>query len=121
MLDLLAVGVSHDSPGLGQVILDQSLAAASISGCYGDGAAYAVGPVDVAMDPVNGDALRSLDVTADHNVVVGGVCSRLHVGAGLWEKGGKRERKDSYRWKGEEGEEERKQSLRRRKQDLESS
>ena len=80
--DSLAVGVHHDGPGLRQVALEQSFATAPVRGYHGDGAADAVGPVQVPVDPVEGEAFRSIDVAADDCAVMSGVVGHVHLGSG---------------------------------------
>lgn len=70
LLDLLAVGVDHNSTGLQQVLMEEGFAAATISSYHRYGPADAVSPVEVSMDPVHGDAFGGISVIADHHTVM---------------------------------------------------
>lgn len=59
--------------------MKQCFSAAAISSYHGDGAADAVSPVQVTMDPVKSDAFGSTDIAADHYGVMSGVFSRVYL------------------------------------------
>lgn len=64
-------------------MVEESLAAAAVSSYHGDGPADAVGPVQVTVDPVESDALGSVDVAPDHHAVMSGVFGRVHWSSGM--------------------------------------
>lgn len=69
LLDLLVLGVNYDGSRFQEALVKESFAPASIGSHHWDGAADAVRPVQVAMDPVEGDAFRSINVKI-HNCAV---------------------------------------------------
>lgn len=76
--NILGGRVNHNGAGFLQAVLDEGLPLGATGGSHGDGAESAVSPVDVAVDPVDGQSLRSRDVAADDRAVLGGVSSRVH-------------------------------------------
>lgn len=63
--------------------MEKSFATASISGYHGDGAANAVSPVQVTVDPVKSDAFGSINVATHDCAVTSGVFSRVHLSSVL--------------------------------------
>ena len=74
---LLIDGVDHDGSRLLQIFCDQRLPPAAVCCCHRDALQSAVRPVDVAMDPIHCDALRSLNSAVNHHGVVRGVASHI--------------------------------------------
>ena len=78
---LLFYWVHCDGSGLIQVFCDERLPLAAVCRCHRDSLQNAISPVDVAMDPVDGNALRSLNPTANYYSVVRVVTGHVDLGA----------------------------------------
>lgn len=70
--------IHHNGTGLGPMLLDQSLPLQAFLAGHRDGAQSRVSPVNIAMHPVNSNAIWRLDATADHSGMVGMVVSLFY-------------------------------------------